>query len=134
MTADTMDRLSGVGAAMVVIGLVLALASSAGCATGLEAAERALPTVSMGLQKASMSGLDTLRDLCAKAAVDCRTNGVTDQLRCPGWLKCDSVRSALEEITRAVEDDLSGVKSKIRAYRKTRAAIEALKGESNGNQ
>ena len=128
--AQALDRLAGVlCAAFAVVGLLMALAAFSGCATGLDAAQSALPKVADGVHLASTAGMETLHVICQQKADTCRENGVTVKERCPGWLKCNATRDALEDVTRAVEDDLIGLKSKIEAFRKVQTAIQKMKEE-----
>jgi hypothetical protein len=119
----------GAKTAMVVLAFGALLAGPVGCATGLDAVDSALPKVASGVHVAATAGHSVLHQLCEQRAGACRANGVTEKERCPGWLKCDSVRVALEEVTRAVEDDLVSIKSKVEAFRKVQAAIAKMKEE-----
>lgn len=104
----------------------LCILSQTGCATGLAQAEKALPGVAEGTHLAAQSGHDILLPICRSRAQACQSRKV-GKGDCPGYLKCDSVRTALEAVTQGIEDDLIGLKSKIEAFRKVQKAIEALK-------
>jgi len=108
--------------------LLLAALLCSGCATGLTAVEKALPSVAQGLHEVSSTSQGVLGVVCKQRAAACQANGVTERERCPGWLECDSVRVSLEAVTQAAEDDVVALKSKIEAYRKIEATIRRLKG------
>jgi hypothetical protein len=109
--------------------LILAAVLCSGCATGLSAVDKALPSVAQGLHEVSSTSQALLGTICLRRARACQANGVADKLRCPGWLECDSVRESLEAVTRAAEDDVAGLKSKLAAYRKIEAAIQRMRSE-----
>lgn len=126
---STLDRVAGVLCAFfAVVGLLMVLSALTGCAKGIDLVEQSLPKAANGIHVAAQVDNAVLHELAMDAASKCRSNGVTDPQKCPGWLRVDSVRVAVEEVVRAFEDDLVGLKSKIEAYRKVREAIARLKG------
>ena len=65
----------------------------------------------------------------AKTAMDaCRSNNVTEHTACPGWLRIDAARMAVEGATQAVEDWLLAGDKALAAYQATVKALQALKG------
>jgi hypothetical protein len=103
---------------LAAVAALLFLMSMQGCATvqGLDKAAKYLPVVADGVHHASSTGQNVLHTICKLRANSCRKNGVDNKESCPGWLKCDAVRTALEAVTRGVEDDLVGLKSKFEAF------------------
>jgi hypothetical protein len=108
----------------IVLAALLALT---GCATGLAAVENHLPDVANGVHTAAQAGYDVLRPICRARSTKCRADKI-DRPNCDTWKKCEAIRTALEAVTRGIEDDLIGIKSKIEAFRKVKKAIEKLKG------
>lgn len=115
----------GLLTAAAIVMMVLAFAS--GCATGLAAVEKTLPKVATGLQSAAIAEQLVCHRICLAEAEKCRAKGVKDAKQCAGWVKCHSVRVAIEALVRSIEDDLVGIKSKIRAFRAVQEAVRRLK-------
>jgi len=118
-----------IGALAIAVAALMIAASATGCAAGLQKVEAALPAVASGVHAAAVVGKISLHEVCTQRAGVCLANGVKDRANCPGWLKCDAVRVALEEATRAIESDITSIAANLEAIRKVQAAIKAMGGK-----